>query len=155
MSRTLEQKRAKYALADAVIPIKEKHDDLKSKKGINEEAEKEFKKYDKFVKKYATYVRRTPIRILNNGLGQALAFLLSKQEKEASAKHFYEQLQTWLCGIKDDMHPMRVYTTGTQDLINQLMEGTRQEYMRAQIETLALLNWMKKFADAYLPEDKE
>jgi len=159
MSRTLEQKRAKYALLDVIMPVKEIHDELKSKKGMNKEAENNFKDYDKFVKKYATFIRRTPTMILNNGLGQALAFLLSKQNKESAAKDFYEQLQKWLCGNKDDgnkheTYPARVYTTGEPDLIYQLMAGTRQEYMRAQTEALALFDWMKKFADAYLPEDK-
>lgn len=133
MSQTLEQKRAKYALEEILK--------------INNETNESFKK------KYAPFVRRTPTRILNNGLGQALAFLLSKANKEKAAKRFYDQLQSWICGVEDDSYPMRIYIDNSPNLIQQLMANGRREYVLAQTEVLALLDWMKKFADAYLPEN--
>ena len=70
-----------------------------------------------------------------------------KSAGEKAANKFYAQLQTWLCDNG------RVYSKG--DLIKQLVNNKRQHYMRAQTETLALLNWMKKFVDAYLQETGE
>lgn len=43
---------------------------------------------------------------------------------------------------------MRVYNSG--ELIQLLVEGSRSDYFRAQEESLMLLNWLKKFADAKL-----
>ena len=126
MSQTLEQKRAKHALncIDEII------------------------KKNQLKEKYSTFVSRMPTMILNNGLGQALAFLLSKSEnKEDAAKTFYNQLQAWLCG-SDGIYP-------EGNLIRLLMDNDRKKYIHAQSETLALLNWMKKFSDAYLVEHKK
>ena len=57
---TMEQRRAKFAY-DRVLEVKE--DDKKTQE------------------KYNSYVKNAPVLILTNGLGQALAFYLSKLEK--------------------------------------------------------------------------
>lgn len=105
--------------------------------------------------KLATHIQRTPIRILQNGIGQALAFLLSDnaekqgEHREPSGK-IYDCLEQWLCG---DGQPSRVYTSKPVDLMQSLVDGSRDDYLRAQTEALALFIWLKKFSDAYL--DKE
>ncbi len=125
MSRTLEQRRASFALA-FIETIKEE---------------------DK--EKLKTHIHKTPSLILQCGLGQALAFLLADAEgKLTPSKKLYTTLQDWLCGVRDDKHPMRVYSQA--ELIDALVNGSRSEYFRAQEEALMLLNWLKKFADAKL-----
>lgn len=126
MSQTLEQKRAKYALQ---IVMKQK--DTGNAEG------------------YGRHVRKLPAMILNNGLGQALAFLLA-DGKEPSKK-LYEDMQEWLRGESKADRPRRIYA-GSEELIKLLMAGDRSQYLQAQDETLKLLTWMKKFADAYLPK---
>ena len=137
MNRVLEQQRAKYAL-DEIMEINKKPDKT-------------------FKKDYASLVRRIPTMILNNGLGQTLAFLLSKQNKDKDAECLYGQLQTWLCGTNTpedkNRFPRRIYIGSTPDLIGQIMGNDRHKYIHAQVEAMSLLNWMKKFADAYLPQD--
>jgi CRISPR-associated protein Cmr5 len=120
MSNTLEQERAKYAL----------------------EAINKFEKGDK--EKYRTLIKKLPAMILNNGLGQALAFLLADDEgKNKPSGRLYECLQEWI-------NQQGIYTTG--NFIDSLMNGDRTKYMHAQHESLKLLTWMTKFADAYLPK---
>jgi CRISPR-associated protein Cmr5 len=129
MRQTLEQKRAKYAM-DAVN---------KQKEGEDPES-------------YGRHVRRMPAMILNNGLGQALAFLLADAEGEGKtpSMKLYKDIETWLCGSESDDYPRRIYGNG--DLIQLLMQRSRHLYIHAQNETLSLLRWMTKFADAYLPK---
>ncbi|MBI3635414.1 MAG: type III-B CRISPR module-associated protein Cmr5 [Candidatus Rokubacteria bacterium] len=105
------------------------------------------------VDKMSTHINKTPIRILQNGLGQALAFLLADAEGKATpAQRLYDEMQKWLCGQRDrDLFPCRVYSDGpTSHLMRQLVEGDRAKYLAAQEEALRLFTWLKKFADAYL-----
>lgn len=127
MNRTVGQKRAAFALAF-----------VRSYAGNKE--------------KMSTHIHKTPIRALQNGLGQALAFLLSDAASEdgAAARDLYQTLQVWLCGARDEDHPCRIYTGATPDLIKQLTEGDRAAYLRAQEESLVLFDWLTKFGDAYL-----
>ena len=103
------------------------------------------------------HIRQTPVRILTNGLGQALAFLLAdtasgdnenNSPKKASTE-LYEWLTEWLCGKSSPEQPARVYPSN-KDLMKQLMEGKRKEYILAQEEMLRLFVWLKKFAEAGL-----
>ncbi|MDD2466501.1 MAG: type III-B CRISPR module-associated protein Cmr5 [Desulfobulbus sp.] len=129
MARTNDQKRAVFAM-----------------KFIEEEKKKDKKEKDKML----THIRKTPVRILQNGLGQTLAFLLADAGGDSNkpSDRLYKQLQDWLCGTEQDDRPCRVYTA--TNLIGQIMSGDRNQYMRAEQEAVALLNWMKKFADAWL-----
>jgi CRISPR-associated protein Cmr5 len=137
MSRTLEQYRAKYAL-----------DSIQEVLGFPQNVDKA---------KYGATIRKLPAMILNNGLGQALAYLLADDEGKHSKPSWllYQDFQEWLSGPPAPTHPSRTYTDGTPNLIEQLMSGDREKYLRAQQEALALLVWMKKFTDAYLPKGGE
>lgn len=116
---------------------------------------------DTVKREYATLVRSVPSMVLNNGLGQALAFLLARAEgnHEKPAYKLYKELQEWLYGLDSTEHPERVYHPDSQQsgaqsdpLITKLMAGSRAEYQHAQHTALLLLSWMRKFADAYLPK---
>lgn len=130
MRRTVEQTRAKFALAFIGRQKTELGDDGKAK--LN------------------THIHKSPSLILQCGLGQTLAFLLAdaKGESTQPSMLLYKELQTWLCGQQGDNYPMRVYI-GT-NLLDELLDGSRAEYFRAQEESLMLFNWLKKFADAKL-----
>ncbi len=126
MNRLLEQKRAAYCLDF----VREVAIELRPK--------------------MATQIDRTPIRILTNGLGQALAFLLSRQGKEEgpAAHQLYQHLQGWLSGEPDHEHPMRIYRCGPPELMRQLIDGSRADYLSAQEECLRLFTWLRKLAAA-------
>lgn len=129
MSQTLEQKSAVYAMNFVTCYTGDKA-------------------------KLSTHIQKTPIRILQNGLGQALAFLLADDDnkrKEPSYK-LYLHLQGWLCGADS---PCRVYQTQECNLMKQLIEGDRVQYLHAQEEAIRLFAWLKKFAKAYLEESQD
>ena len=127
-SRTREQDRARYALAC-----------------VNR------RKDSPQAKDYAIQVRSLGTMVLQDGLGQALAYLLSKSQESLAHRALYDDLQDWLTGPAKDGQGERVYHA-TTDLIDALMTGSRREYQLAQRSSLLLLTWMKKFADAYLPK---
>ncbi|MGR8935042.1 MAG: type III-B CRISPR module-associated protein Cmr5 [Gammaproteobacteria bacterium] len=129
MSRTLEQRRAAFAL-----------------QFIDQQLQRDKEYRDKL----NTHIHKSPSLILQCGLGQALAFLLADAEGEPKpSQTLYNTLQDWLCGPDNvEQCPMRIYQqTG---LIEALVNGSREEYFRAQEESLMLFNWLKKFAAAKL-----
>jgi len=131
VSRTLDQERAAHALSKARL-LKNENDPDRA---------------DKF----ASYVERLPATILNNGLGQALATLLAQAKGDHKDPHYrlYVFIQDWLC--RDDS---RAPYRSAGDLMSAITGNSRQAYLHAQAETLSWLNWLKKFAVAYLKKDK-
>ena len=128
MNRTLSQQRAKFAL-DKVMSIYNKKDPK-----LNED--------------YSNLCLRLPGMILNNGLGQTLAFLLADAQGDRDRASFklYEQLSEWVIANRG------IYqnSQGKDGLMKALMAGDRSAYIRAQTEVLELLGWMKRFSDAYI-----
>lgn len=125
MNKTLEQIRA----ADALEKVNE------------------LRVYDEDWKdKYASYVSSLSPTILTNGLGQAAATLLSAGEKGGPHRVLYDHLEGWLCR-NDNTAPYRNFDAG---LMKAITDHDREDYMKAQAEALAWLQWLKKFAAAYL-----
>lgn len=132
MRRSLQQERAKYAYA-CVMKVKEE---------LGGEASG-----------YRSYVEALPAQILTNGLGQAVATINanaagdSGDEKRRKAAYgaLAKHLQGWLCRAGGPY-------AGAGDLIQAVVDGDRQQYLHAQGEALAWLDWVKKFAAAYLPK---
>ena len=110
---------------------------------------------DDFKKKYCAYVERLGPSIIMNGLGQALATEQAaagspaesgnrpSAEERAHSK-LYESLQIWLCHQDGGIFPAE------DDVLMAIMHATQEEYIRAQIEALAWLEWHKKFCRSYL-----
>ena len=125
MNKTLEQIRA----ADAL-------------KKVNE-----LRVYDEDWKdKYASYVSSLSPAILMNGLGQAAATLLSAGKNGDPHRVLYDHLEYWLCR-NDNTAPYRNFDAG---LMKAITDHDREDYMKAQAEALAWLQWLKKFSIAYL-----
>lgn len=131
MKKNLEQERAKYALNT----IKER--ELKIK---GEEEKRE---------RYLTIVKGLSASIIMNGLGQMMATLVSKENKDTPEQMLYEDISTWLC--KNEYS--EIY--GEKDLMKAIVESSQNKYIKIQIETLKLLDWLKKFAAAYLSKEGE
>ena len=136
MNKLLVQRRAKYAM-DKVNTVAANHD---------------------VATEYARHIMKLPVMVLNNGLGQALAYLLAECEENNWACCLYQDIDAWLNGTPNDDYPCRVYgapvpgANASNKLIEELMNGNRSQYFRAQQEALLLLGWMTKFANAYLPK---
>lgn len=109
-------------------------------------------RYPKQADDYASYVINMPATILINGLGQAVTQLLAaakRQEKYEQDPHYllYIHIQSWLCSEEN-----RAPYPAESDLIEAIIHSDRQMYKKAVKETLAWLNWHKKFASAHLKE---
>jgi CRISPR-associated protein Cmr5 len=103
-------------------------------------------KAKKFRDEYKSYAESLPANIVMNGLGQACAMLLAQaKDKKDAHRSLYDHLQEWLCGSEH----AAVYPHA-QDLVAAVIKHGQREYILAQVESLAYLNWLKKFAQAYL-----
>lgn len=134
MMRTLGQKRAAFALQEV----------LHSKCGNP----KEFK----------TFCAGAPAVILQNGFGQAVAFWYSKSKGKEFDKHqvLLDMIMKWLClrngDVKNDfIQPYR----SIKELVMALSSMSQQEYLAVQGETLALLEWVKRYANAFLTGEEK
>lgn len=119
--RTLGQKRAEYAL-DSVVSIPP---------NIKE--------------KFKPFSAGAPSMILQNGFGQALAFWISKG-KGGNNEHMtmFNIVKDWLC--QNNMAEGQDNT----EFIRNLSKMSQTRYLAAQKETLALLEWAKRYANAGL-----
>jgi CRISPR-associated protein Cmr5 len=93
-------------------------------------------------KAYRSYASTLPAMIHTNGLGQAAAFFKSKKGTHAK---LYQLLSDWL-GQNDQPF-------AGKELLEGITSEDMQTYRLAQAEAQALMDWVKKFAKAYM--DKE
>lgn len=123
--RTTEQKRAERALA-RVSAVKND-----AKKG-----------------EYLTLAKRAPANIQTNGLGQTLAFWRSKGKgkRQDMAETIYQDVSKWVC--------LQMGWGENEDLLTKITICTTADYRRATVETMAFLNWLKRFAEAELGDEK-
>ena len=147
---TREQQRAQHAL-QSVTDVQKLVQKLLATAGSNE---KEQKKAKKFREEYESCAKSLPANIVMNGLGQACAMLLAqakgKSADQDAHRLLYDHLQDWIRG-RDNA---AVYPND-QDLVKAVINHGQGEYVRAQFESLAYLNWLKKFAQAYLTEEEK
>ena len=100
------------------------------------------------------YLNNLPALIRMNGLGQALAFFLTKKKKKPEDKDtahetIYYMVSAWLC---DASSKGRIFSESA-DVLTSITQSDMAHYMAAQNEALALLQWLKKFAVALLPNE--
>lgn len=132
MKKNLEQKRAEYAL-----------DTIKKRL-------KDFEGESKKRERYLTRAKSLPATIIICGLGQTLATLLSagKGKSDNPDQMLYEDLENWICSSS------RGGVYEETDIIKAIVANDRDKYITAQAEALKLLEWIKKFATAYLSEEE-
>ncbi len=127
--RTLGQKRAEFALSRV----------LKITSQLDEKGKKEFKSFS----------AGAPSMILQNGYGQALAFWLSK--KTDKHLNLFDVVMDWLSyNNSKDIKNSFTSKNERKEFIKELSEMDQSKYLSAQKETLALLEWVKRFANADL-----
>ncbi len=94
--------------------------------------------------KYQSLAGSAPTYIQTNGLGQTLAFWRAKGKHRATDEHeaLYRDVSEWVRGQLKVTQP---------DLLEWVMgKASTDEYRRATTETVAFLNWLKRFAEAEL-----
>ena len=111
------------------------------------------------IKKYVSYVKSLPATILQNGLGQAMATLLAASKgDDDDHKRLYLHIEEWLC--KKNKHSPYCGSdlsikNGKPNLMQAITHHNEPEYIQAQAEAMAYLEWLKKFAVAYLSDPEE
>ncbi len=115
--QTLSQKRAAKALSLL--------------EGIPEKG-KEREKFKQFCKSF-------PTMILQNGLGQAIAFIRAKKENENDKfDKMYKTLNAWL----KELRYIEV------DVLKEINTMDAHKYLDIQIESLRFLEWVKRYENA-------
>ena len=120
--RTMAQKRAEYALSEILAAAcKADKDKLKN------------------------FSAGAPSMILQNGFGQTLAFWLAKGKPEHIT--LFDIVTRWF--KQTDMKSFGECKQ-PRDYIQKLSTMEQREYLNSQNEALALLEWVKRFANADL-----
>ncbi len=105
-------------------------------------------------KEYKSYVKKMPMLIKVNGLGAAIAFAFAKGSKNGIAQKsdpwglLYTQLEDWL-------RQKGTLNMEQSPLAKVLTSSESATYRAATVEVLALLNWMKRFADALIEGESQ
>lgn len=124
--QTLEQGRAKHAFEAAT------------------EAAKKSDKND-----YKSYSKKVPMLIKTNGLGATLAFMKSKGK---AYKTILDNLESW---FKESPKLSSIYRTiPGDDLVAKLVECETANYRALTTESLAYLNWLRRFAEGLIKDEK-
>lgn len=96
---------------------------------------------------FKSFTAGLPALILQNGFGQALAFLKAKAKNNGPDKHqeAFSIIVSWLVD-------RGILSAGNNDAdyLKQLSNMDQKQYLRAQKETLAMLEWLKRYANAEL-----
>lgn len=90
-------------------------------------------------KEYGSLAREMPTLIQVNGLAQTLAFL--KAKNKTHHQKMFQHLSDWVC------QQLRLRQG---DLLEHILGMDSQLYRRATAESLAFLQWLKRFAEAKL-----
>ncbi|WP_321338128.1 type III-B CRISPR module-associated protein Cmr5 [uncultured Cohaesibacter sp.] len=146
MAQTLAQKRAKHALAQilALVELEEQ------KKGNKPNAHG--------CGNYLAFVKSLPATIILSGLGQAMAMEKAGSSKDGDVglghEYLYAHMNDWLCGNGNGSWQHSCYKDKT-DILDAITSGDERDYVKAQIEAIEYLEWLKKFAVAHLINDKK
>ena len=93
-------------------------------------------KNESFANKYKSYIKRLAPQIKTNGLGNTLAFVCSNNTEKAY-NSIYTQLEDWL----------KKKNLVEKSLLDEILSVDSKKYKYITKETLALLNWWRRFVD--------
>lgn len=98
---------------------------------------------------YRSYVKKLPMMIKSNGLGAAITFVYSKK-KEGAWNDIYDQLKNWLV-VEHPNQPLKEMAGKDTEFADAIISMDSSEYRSVTVETLALLNWLRRFAEGQIP----
>ena len=96
-------------------------------------------------KEYKSYASSLPAMIHMNGLGQAAAFFKSKG---GTHEQLYALLSGWLCQADQPY-------AGCANLLAGITSEDMHKYRLAQAEAQMLMDWVKKFAKAFMTSEDD
>lgn len=148
----LDNERAKFAF-EKVSKIKsysekdgkkENNNNSKSNMKNNEEGEKDKIRENK-KDKYLIACKNVPSQMKVNGFGMTMAYLFSKKDSRC----LYNDIVDWL--------NLQFYhndeTIKGEEFLKKIVNADSFEYMQMSKEAMALLIWMKRFAEGMLKND--
>ena len=94
-------------------------------------------------KEYKSVAKKLPVLIKTNGLGQSLAFI---KKRNNSSDKLYEQIGKWL----QNEDTKQLVPKG--ELVEQVIRLESSVYRQVTVETLALLNWIRRFVDSLIED---
>jgi CRISPR-associated protein Cmr5 len=123
---------------------------VKRKKIENGRAKKAYEfvkdvKGEKYKEKYKSHVKKLAPLIKTNGLGNTIAYIYSSCTKDDAYKKIYEQLEEWL---KKEKGLIKKDT-----LLEEVVSTDSKSYGQLTKETLALLNWWRRFVDGIIEDE--
>ena len=132
--RSIEQGRAKFAYdqVKCIAKLDPNQD------GLDPREANEIKDLKK---KYKSGAKKLPVLIKTNGLGQALAFINKRDEGNIK---LYDMIAEWLTCKQ------LIETGGNVDLVEVVINEPSNKYRQLTTETLALLNWVRRFVDSLM-----
>lgn len=86
---------------------------------------------------FRQFCKGFPTMVLKNGLGQALAFIKTKQDRKY--ENIYNTLNAWL---RDELKLVNA------DVFREINTKSSKEYMEIQAESLRFLEWVKRYENA-------
>ncbi len=92
-------------------------------------------------KKYKSGAKKLPVLIKTNGLGQTLAFI---NKRDSGNEKLYDMIGQWLSCKQ------LIELDDNADLVEVVISKPSNEYQRMTTETLALLNWVRRFVDGLM-----
>jgi CRISPR-associated protein Cmr5 len=98
------------------------------------------------LKEYRSYVKKLPAMIQVNGLGQTLAFCYAKGNQY---KAIYDQIETWV-SLKQNEIINRYEQNENMEFVQIIVSMNSNDYRIISNEVLALLSWMRRFADGMI-----
>ena len=104
-------------------------------------------------KKYKTAAKKAPVLVKTNGLGQTLAFIKSKGGKRGEENGYdelYKQIAKWL-----QTEDAKALVPPQGELVREVIKLPSPAYRQVTIETLTLLNWIRRFVDGLMKEVEE
>lgn len=116
---------------------------------------------------YKSYVKKIPMMVKTNGLGNTFSYILSKQKKYDKKKNkiagdkgnpknaydlIYYQVGEWL---KKDHKKYLLGGKENEDLVKVFIQLDSAEYRAVTVEVLAFFNWLRRFAEGLIEGEGE
>ncbi|MFZ5592364.1 MAG: type III-B CRISPR module-associated protein Cmr5 [Bacillota bacterium] len=106
----------------------------------------------KYQAEYTSRLKKLPMLIKTNGLGNVLTFLLAKgYEKGSPCWLLLDQIARWLTEEPSCL-PVTSKTSDAGQFIQEIIQQNSPLYRQLTKKTLALLVWMGRFAEGLLSE---
>ncbi len=112
---------------------------------------------ESFKKEYKSYTKKVPTLIKTNGLGPTIAFMFSKKIGDKNSnkayKRLYDDITKWM--KEEPKGIIRDKLNSERELAKVIIELDSKTYRLVEIEILAFLSWLRRFAEGMIEGEAE